>query len=197
MSALLQDWVMRQAMDRPQATAIVAGPERMTYGALEEASNRLARTLREAGCRKGDRVCFLMPKSPAALIVMLGVLKAGGVHVPLDPASPATRLRRIMASAEPSLIIGAGPVAPLLDEVLAGEKDLAIGWMENAAPQAEEFQPCFTRQDVERASAAPVARSIVPEDAAHLLFTSGSTGTPKGVIITHANVIAFVEWALR
>ena len=197
MSALLQDWVLRQALARPEADAIVAGGERTSYRALEEASNRLARTLTEAGCRKGDRVCFLMPKSPAALIVMLGVLKAGGIHVPLDPGSPATRLRRIVASAEPTLIIGAGPVAPLLDEVLAGEKDVAVGWMDAEAPQAEEFRPCFTRLDVERAPGAPVARVGTSGDAAHLLFTSGSTGVPKGVIITHANVIAFVEWALR
>src|SRR5687768_18594769 len=115
MSALLQDWVLRQALARPEADAIVAGSERTSYGALEEASNRLARTLTEAGCRKGDRVCFLMPKSPAALIVMLGVLKTGAMHVPLDPATPATRLRRIVASAEPALIIAAGPVPPLPD----------------------------------------------------------------------------------
>ena len=197
MSALLQDWVLRQALERPQATAIVAAQERVTYRALEEASNRLARTLLEAGVRKGDRVCFLMPKSPAALIVMLGVLKTGAMHVPLDPNSPATRLRRIVSSAEPSLIIGAGQVAPRLDEVLAGERDVAVGWMDAAAPHAEEFRPCFTRTDVDAASAAPVARVGSSEDPAHLLFTSGSTGIPKGVIITHANVIAFVEWALR
>lgn len=197
MSALLQDWVMRQALRRPQATALVCGAQRMTYGALEEASNQLARTLQQAGVRKGDRVCFLMPKSPAALIVMLGVLKTGAMHVPLDPNSPATRLRRIVSSAEPALIIGAGGVAPLLDEVVAGEKDVAVGWMDAEPPRAEEFRPCFTRADVERASTAPVARVGETGDPAHLLFTSGSTGMPKGVIITHANVIAFVEWAVR
>jgi amino acid adenylation domain-containing protein len=197
MSALLQDWVLQRAMERPQAAAIVAGSERISYAALEEASNRLARTLLDAGCRKGDRVCFLMPKSPAALIVMLGVLKTGAMHVPLDPNSPATRLRRIVTSAEPTLIMGAGPVAPLLDEILSGEKDVAVGWMDATAPRAEEFQPCFTRTDIDRASAAPLPRVGTSEDPAHLLFTSGSTGIPKGVIITHANVIAFVEWAVR
>ena len=197
MRPLLQDSVLRQAAARPEADAIVSGSERMSYGALEEASNRLARTLIEAGCRKGDRVCFLMPKSPAALVVMLGVLKAGGTHVPLDPASPATRLKRIVTSAEPTLIIGAGPVAPLLEEILAGEKHVPVGWMDAQAPQSDEFRPCFTRLDVERASAGLVPRVGAPEDAAHLLFTSGSTGIPKGVIITHANVTAFVEWALR
>jgi amino acid adenylation domain-containing protein len=196
-SALLQDWVLRQALERPEATALVAGKERVTYGALEEASNRLARTLLEAGVRKGDRVCFLMPKSPAALVVMLGVLKTGAMHVPLDPNSPATRLRRIVTSAEPRLIIGAGAVAPRLDEVLAGERTVAVGWMDASGPRAEEFRPRFTLADVDQASAAPVARVGSPQDPAHLLFTSGSTGIPKGVIITHANVIAFVEWAVR
>src|SRR5262244_2439910 len=98
MSRLLQSWVTQQAEARPNAPAIVSGSEILTYGQLERSSNQLAHLLRDAGCRKGDRVCLLMPKSPAAILSMIGVLKAGCMHVPLDASSPAARIRSILDS---------------------------------------------------------------------------------------------------
>ncbi len=160
MSVLLQDLVARHARRRPHATALVYQDVRLSYGELESQSNRLARRLREAGVRPGDRVCFLAPKSPLPLVWMLGILKAGAMHVPLDPASPAARLQKIIDACEPRLVLT--PDAPFTDG----------------------------------ASDAPLEASTRPEDPAHILFTSGSTGVPKGVVITHANVMAFIDWGL-
>ena len=132
MQSLLQHWVTEQAERRPDARALVMNEERVTYGQLEESSNRLARLLKEAGCKKGDRVCFLIPKSPAAYISMLGILKADCVHVPLDTSSPAPRLTRIVESCEPRFILGAGSVANLLDELMSEDRfrsSVSIGWM--------------------------------------------------------------------
>src|SRR5580704_634655 len=112
MNALLQHWVTQQAEERPDAAAVVMGPERLTYGQLEKVSNQLARLLIRAGCRKGDRVCFLMPKSCGAIVSMLGILKAGCIHVPLDPASPALRMQKILESCENRWLLAAGPVSP-------------------------------------------------------------------------------------
>jgi len=88
MKTLLQHWITRQAGRRPDAIAVVMNQERMTYGQLEQSSNQLARLLRAAGCRRGDRVCFLMPKSPTAIVTMIGILKADGMHVPLIRQAP-------------------------------------------------------------------------------------------------------------
>ena len=115
MKPLLQHWVTRQAEHRPDAVAVVMNQDRLTYGHLEESSNRLARLLRAAGCEKGDRICFLMPKSPAAIVSMLGILKADCMHVPLDPASPAARVAKIIHACESRWILAAGPVEKLLD----------------------------------------------------------------------------------
>ncbi len=200
MRSLLQHWVTEQAERRPGALALVMNEERVTYGQLEESSNRLARLLKATGCKKGDRVCFLIPKSPAAYISMIGILKADCVHVPLDTSSPAPRLARIVESCEPRFILGAGSVANLLDELMSDDRfrsSVSIGWMGADAAAGRNFDVRFSRGDLESYSSAPLDYQNTREDPAHILFTSGSTGTPKGVVITHSNVIHFIEWANR
>src|SRR6185503_19078147 len=102
---------------RPHAPAVVAGDERVTYGQLDAQSNRLARLLKAAGCRRGDRICVLMPKSPAALVAILGIYKADCILVPLDPSSPPARLSRVLESCDSRYVLAAGPVGGTLDQL--------------------------------------------------------------------------------
>jgi amino acid adenylation domain-containing protein len=200
MKQLLQNWVTRQAESRPDARCIVFGNESLTYAELDQQSNQLGHLLRQGGCQKGDRVCLLMPKSPEAIVSMLGALKAGCMHVPIDSASPAARVGRILESCETRWILAAGPMVPLLDELLADERfrgRISVGWLDSERPRASNFQPAFYRADLQHARASALPQQCDSGDPAHILFTSGSTGTPKGVLITHSNVIAFVTWALE
>lgn len=172
----------------------------MTYVQLEESSNRLARILKAAGVERGERVCFLMPKSSTAIVTMLGVLKADCVHVPLDPAGPPSRLRKIVESCDTHWILAAGPVAGVLDETLSEvrlRESIRIGWLDERGASGENFTPKFFLNDLSESSAVPLDCQNRSHDPAHILFTSGSTGSPKGVVITHANVIHFVNWATR
>src|SRR5882672_1306202 len=133
MSALLQTWLSEQAAQRPNAVALVMSQDRLTYGDLEKYTNRLARLLKDAGCKKGDRVCLLLPKSPAAIISILGVLKADCIYVPHDTSRPAARLAKIVDSCESRLLLAAGTVTPLLEELLHTNEHFAsisIGWMD-------------------------------------------------------------------
>jgi len=167
---LLQDLVARQAARRPQASAIVYGAKRLSYGELDAAANRLARALAEAGCRKGDRVGFLYPKKPAAMVWMLGILKAGAMHVPLDLASPAERLRRIVASCEPRFILAAGPAAALAAQL----QDLSkIVWMEDAAPAGID-----ARKVVDTGIAPVINTGIAHKDAGVGQVGAGITRAP-------------------
>lgn len=199
MRALPQRWVTDHAERCPDAIALVMDQERMTYGRLEETTNQLARMLKAAGSLKGDRICLLMPKSPAAIVGLLGILKADCIYVPLDPSSPAPRLAHMIASCEPRLILAAGPVAPLLDELMMEPRvrsTISIGWLGPEKVTGKYFQSEFSGGDLQSYSGRPLDYENNLEDAMYILFTSGSTGTPKGVVITHASVSHFIEWAI-
>jgi amino acid adenylation domain-containing protein len=174
------------------------GDSRLTYVELDTLSTQLARTLREAGCRRFDRIALLMPTSAAAIAGLLGIYKADGIYVPLDTASPVGRLKKILESCESQWVLAGGPVAPLVRELLQEDcwrRRLRIGWLEDEAPPAIDAE--FTLADVATAPPAPLASRNRSDDPSHILFTSGSTGMPKGVVLTHANVITFIDWATK
>jgi amino acid adenylation domain-containing protein len=198
LKVLLQEYVSGQAERRPDATALVMGERRLTYAQLEEESNRLARVLLEQGCAAGDRICLFAPKSPEAIVGMLASLKTGGIYVPLDLASPAPRVGKIVQAAEPRLILTTNEAVGLLDDLATSEalpRDVGFGSLVDAPVQGERFGTSFSRADSAPLSGEPLPRVARPDDVAHLLFTSGSTGTPKGVMVTHSSVAHFVEWA--
>jgi amino acid adenylation domain-containing protein len=196
----LQDWITRQAYRRPEALAVVCGETRLTYAQVDRLSTQLARLLDEGGCRRGDRVALLMPKSAMAIVALLGIYKADAVYVPLDPSSPASRLKKILESCENRWLLAAGPVGPLLAELGSDEAwrpQVQIGWLDDPPPLDPRLNIRFTIADVRRCPAVPLPTRNGPDDPAHILFTSGSTGTPKGVVITHANVISTIEWGVK
>ena len=196
MPELLPHLVSRQAEARPESIAIVLGEDVWTYGDLERVSNQLARALIESGCRTGDRVCLLAPKSPMSIAAILGIYKADAIYVPLDPGSPAPRLQRIVRVCEPhSVLITESTAALASDAIDLPGADVVAGSLESHPIALTQGT---TRFDLSHAASLPddaIHLRNRPDAAAHILFTSGSTGMPKGVVISHANVWHFVQWA--
>ena len=192
---LLQEYLARSAERHSEKVAVVMGEERLTYGELEMQSTRLARLLADSGCRSGDRICLLLPKSPTAIAGMIATLKAGAAYVPIDVSSPAARIESIIRVCEPRLVLACGETAELTEELSrGGALGVGVGLLDDST-SAASFEPLFGRADWLAADANPPDPRGSSESLAHILFTSGSTGVPKGVTITHANVIHFVEWA--
>lgn len=196
MTRRLHDRLRLQAEQRPDSCAVVFNRQITTYKELEQASNQLARALKAAGCARGDRVALLLPKSAKALIAMFGALKADCIYVPLDCASPPARLVKILRQCESRCILATASTAALLNHVVAagGRAEAAqIGWMDSGPPP----RGFFGWDDVLSLPASPLDSRATGADPVHILFTSGSTGAPKGVVITHDNLIHFVDWAIR
>jgi amino acid adenylation domain-containing protein len=192
---LLQDFAKQKAAERPDATALVMGEERLTYGELVGSAGRLGARLLEAGIEPGDRVGLLIPKGPVAIVAMHAVLECGAIYVPLDVDSPPPRLARILESAGPRLLLSAPTAGATLDG-LARLAALPPVWSVEDPIAAGSVRGELSRADWDVEGPAPEVR-VDPGAPAHLIYTSGSTGQPKGVAITHRGVAAAVAWGLR
>ncbi|HEU4884058.1 MAG TPA: amino acid adenylation domain-containing protein, partial [Longimicrobium sp.] len=166
-----------RAAQAPHATALVWSGGEMTYAELDARAEALARQLVAAGARADAPVGVLAEHSPAAVAAMLGVMKAGGAYLPLDPALPAARLAWMLEDA--------GAVAVVMEPHLSGQlPDTALPVLPiDSAPLGTETN-------------TPLA-AVDPGSLAYVLYTSGSTGTPKGVGVSHGAAVAHLASAAR
>ena len=159
-----------QAARTPDAVALVAGEERLTYRELDLRANRLAHRLAGLGVGPEVLVGIAMRRSADLVVAILAVLKAGGAYVPLDPEYPAERLAFILEdSRAPVLLVDAGGAAG-------------------------GFCPAAEREAIAALPDTP-PRLSGPAGLAYVIYTSGSTGRPKGVAIEHRSALLFLHWA--
>jgi amino acid adenylation domain-containing protein/thioester reductase-like protein len=168
----------------PDAVAVVDGDLRTTYGELERGAELVARRLRALGVGPEVRVGLCGPRSADTIAALLGVLKAGGVYVPLDPANPVDRLNFVVADAEVKVLLVNRATAEAVPGLGAG---VPVGHYDEWLAAGEEGLP-----DAAGPGRGPEA---VASNLAFIVYTSGSTGRAKGGMITHgALVSAFRSW---
>ena len=155
----------------PDAPALTAGKETLTYGQLEEEVGRTASALLAQGLLPGDRVASWMAKTSLACILPLAAARAGLVHVPINPVLKRAQAAHIVADSGAKLLIGNEARLRSLEDADRADAQLIATDIWDA--KGEEPLPQSARD---------------PSELAALLYTSGSTGRPKGVMLSHANL---------
>lgn len=197
---MIYDWSRKQALINGNQIAVSLYDEKITYGELESESNKLAGILIKQNLEPGDRVGLFMEKAPKTIVAMLGITKAGGVYVPLDPDSPPERVIKIIKSSNPSLLFVDHETTYPFQDIIHADPETGlipwVWWSSEPLMHGDDYHPQFIYKDIgnQKNESYQVTRN--PESAAHILFTSGSTGQPKGVVITHKNIDSFINWAV-
>ncbi len=168
----LADLVEVQVGRTPAAVAVVGADHSLTYADLDARANRLASYLQGLGVGPEVTVATCLRRSPEMAVALLGVLKAGGACVPLDPTYPTERLSAMLADAAVGALVTEKALAPRLPSVDAPVVALDSDWT-----------------DVARRPSTPPERRTSGPHLAYVLYTSGSTGEPKGVMLTHAGLV--------
>ncbi len=177
-SACLHELFAAQAARRPQAPALTDGGRTLTYRELDRRANGLAWRLRELGVGPEVPVALHLERGARQVVAILGVLKAGGLYVPLETSLPADRLAYALADSGARVLVHDGAGLPAIPEISENPAIPQILLLDVAVEEGEEL--------AERAAAPPVA--VDPANAAYAIYTSGSTGRPKGVSVPHASV---------
>jgi amino acid adenylation domain-containing protein len=197
-STLLQDAIRAQVDLWPDARAVDEAVGSLSYRDLETRSNQLARLLRETGCRRGDRVCVLSPRTAGAVVAVLAILKADAIYVPLDHASPPARLAKVVLACDPRYVLTSASGAAMVDGLFrlgAMEDATIVGALEPAPVQGALFTTRFSLSDLAAMpSRAPACRNRATNPA-QILFTAAAHGRPRGVVLTHDGLWRFIFWA--
>jgi amino acid adenylation domain-containing protein len=163
------------ARRQPQRIAVRADGDDISYGQLDAESDRVGAALRERGIAPGDRVGLCCGRGIPLIAGMLGILKAGGVYVPIDPAYPKARIDLLVQDSDLRVILCTAAGAAGARVGADGAEFLDIAELTRAgAPES-------------------AARAVAGDSIAYVIYTSGSTGTPKGVQVTHHNVIRLFD----
>jgi natural product biosynthesis luciferase-like monooxygenase protein/amino acid adenylation domain-containing protein len=178
------------AQERPERVAVIDRHERWTYGELDALSNQLANCLRERGIRKEGIVVIYGHRSSSLVWALMGVMKAGGASIILDPSYPTSRLVDYIELARPQGFIyleAAGAFPSELEKYVTSmggcfclklpRRRLALA--QNVLASYSQANPDLI---------------IRPDDLAYISFTSGSTGKPKGVEGRHGSLSHFIPW---
>lgn len=170
----LHELIGRRAELAPDdlAVDVIDGGRALTYSDLDGRSDAVAQALRHRGVGTGSIVAVHMPLSPDVLVVTIGILKAGAASMPVDPDYPTERIRALLATADPVVVVTTADLAASLAGVPGVGELVEVSELVRGGDHG--VPPATVRVDA--------------DDAACVMFTSASTGPPKGVVLTHRGV---------
>ena len=160
----------------PDAVAVVYQEQSLSYGELNRRANQLGHYLQRLGVGPEIRVALCAERGLEIVVGMIGILKAGGVYVPLDPRHPVDRLAYILEDTQAAVLLAQAHLADHLPSTWAQLVLLDQHWSE-----------------IEREPVHVPTSGVEDQNLAYVLFTSGSTGRPKGVAVEHRALNNYVH----
>ncbi len=197
MHTLIFDQLSQRAREHGERVAIRVDDREMSFGELDRLHKQVASFLIELGVAKGDRIGLVGPKSESFVATQYGTLRAGACYVPIDKTFPIERtfqivedcqIRTMFVDAENAARITSAKQRPAcLQNVVIGTDDevSAEGLILRRFSEILKYSdsPSFDHRPMD-------------VDLAYIMYTSGSTGKPKGVMLSHRNILTYVEWCL-
>lgn len=166
--------IEQQAEQRPNDIAVVFEDQQITYRTLNRRANQMARHLRHLGVGPDVVVGVFMERSIDMIVALVGIHKAGGAYLPLDPTYPDERIAFMVEDAGVPVILTQARLRDALP-----------------AHQAKVVQVDADWDVIAEESGENVFSEVQPHHLAYIIYTSGSTGKPKGVMVQHGNVVNF------
>ncbi|OQK16460.1 hypothetical protein AU255_00700 [Methyloprofundus sedimenti] len=156
----------------PNKVAVVYKKKTIKYKKLNEDANRLANYLRSEGVKPEMQVAICIDRSLEMIVGLLGILKAGGCYVPIDPSYPKKRITHLLIDSRSILLLTKEPLLARLPKVSPKTICLDSAWGK-----------------ISKYSKENLSSKMIPENSAYMIYTSGSTGKSKGVVISHRNIV--------
>jgi long-chain acyl-CoA synthetase len=186
MALNLASLLTESAERSPDAPAIRLGEVELSYAELDDRSARLATLLREKGVERGDRVGVMLPNVPEFPVAYYGVLRAGGIVVPMNVLLKEREIAFYLEDSGAKLLLAWHGFA---EEARAGAAD--------AGAELVEVEPAAFAATLAELEPSPGVAETAEDDIAVLLYTSGTTGKPKGAELTHLNLARNAEISSR
>jgi len=187
---LLPHTISNSANRFPNSEAFRFGAKSLTFKEINAKMNQLANLLHEIGIKKGERVGIYLNRSLETAIAIYGIMKAGGIYVPLDTKVPVERTQFLINDCDIKILITNNSQRRNIQNVVKSNVNL------NAIIGVKEASniPTFLWEKLEEQSTSfTLPFQVLETDVAYILYTSGSTGNPKGIMHTHASGLAYAR----
>lgn|GEM_PF-1649508 len=198
---LLHQCFEQIAAQQPDAMAVICQGAVLTYGAVNRLANKLAHALREKALPVEGCVAIMMDRSLEMVPAVMGVLKAGGMYVPIEPHLPDNRIETLISLLNIRYMITTpGQLQRAVALFAATGEGQQLFCIEANHGAIKEEAASLSYIPVHPGSAwsdQNLPANITSDNHAYVIFTSGSTGVPKGVMVKHKPVVNIIEWVNR